>query len=91
MMTNSLCGCQTPLALLSRARKNGGKEIREVLGNWKFWIPTKTGQASQVAALFILRSLQPALSCLYTHCAYAASVHVQVTTHAPKCIMLLAE
>ena len=35
---------QTPLALLSRARKNGGKEIKQVLSDWKFWIPTKKGQ-----------------------------------------------
>ena len=35
---------QTPLALLDRVKKNGGKEIRSVMSNWKFWIPNKNGQ-----------------------------------------------
>lgn len=35
---------QTPLALLDRLKKNGGKEIRDVMNDWKFWIPTKKGQ-----------------------------------------------
>lgn len=40
-----LCA-QTPLSLLDRVKKNGGKEIRSVMSNWKFWIPGKNGQAS---------------------------------------------
>lgn len=37
---------QTPLALLDRVKKNGGKEIRNVMSDWKFWIPTKKGQVT---------------------------------------------
>ena len=35
---------QTPLALLDRVKRNGAKEIRSVMSDWKFWIPTKNGQ-----------------------------------------------
>ena len=42
---------QTPLALLDRVRKNGGKEIKNVLSDWKFWIPTKKGQVCFAAKL----------------------------------------
>lgn len=47
-----LCRLQTPLALLDRVKKNGGKEIRDVMSDWKFWIPTKKGQVTISSTLF---------------------------------------
>ena len=52
---------QTPLALLDRVRRNGAKEIRNVMGDWKFWIPTKKGQV-----LHVIHAIWAGLSVSYT-------------------------
>jgi hypothetical protein len=51
MSERGLTYLQTPLALLDRVRKNGGKEIRNVMSNWKFWIPTKKGQVTRLCVV----------------------------------------
>lgn len=52
MSERRLSYLQTPLALLDRVRKNGGKEIRNVMSDWKFWIPTKNGQVTSLCGVF---------------------------------------
>ncbi len=51
MSERGLSYLQTPLALLDRVRKNGGKEIRKVMSDWKFWIPTKKGQVTRLCVV----------------------------------------
>lgn len=63
---------KTPLALLSRVRKNGGKEIKQVLGNWKFWIPTKKGQSAQQGGAFIFKGTD----CVWQYYDPATAAHV---------------
>ncbi len=58
MSERGLSYLQTPLALLDRVRKNGGKEIRKVMSNWKFWIPTKKGQVPRLCVVVITHFVQ---------------------------------
>jgi len=37
---------QTPLSLLDRLRTKGFGVLKEVLSNWKPWIPPQNGQVS---------------------------------------------
>jgi len=63
---------KTPLALLDRVRKNGGKEIRKVMSNWKFWIPTKKGQSTQQGGAFIFKGE----TCVWQYFDPATAAHV---------------
>ena len=47
----TLFSIQTPLSLLRRLRENGLKVLKEVLSNWKPWIPP---QGKQVCSLLIV-------------------------------------
>jgi len=44
----TLFSIQTPLSLLRRLRENGLKVLKEVLANWKPWIPPKGKQSFQL-------------------------------------------
>ncbi len=55
---------QTPLALLDRVRKNGGKEIRNVMSDWKFWIPTKKGQVTRLCVVVNTHLYKNSCTCL---------------------------
>ncbi|DBB09529.1 TPA: hypothetical protein ACH3X3_008088 [Trebouxia sp. C0006] len=68
----ALQGVKTPLALLDRVRKNGGKEIRKVMSNWKFWIPTKKGQSTQQGGAFIFKGE----TCVWQYFDPATAAHV---------------
>ncbi|KAL0036032.1 hypothetical protein WJX77_011926 [Trebouxia sp. C0004] len=63
---------KTPLALLDRVRKNGGKEIRNVMSDWKFWIPTKKGQSTQQGGAFIFKGE----TCVWQYFDPATAAHV---------------
>lgn len=63
---------KTPLALLDRLKKNGGKEIRDVMNDWKFWIPTKKGQSTQQGGAFIFKGK----TCVWQYFDPATAAHV---------------
>lgn len=63
---------KTPLALLDRVKRNGAKEIRNVLGDWKFWIPTKKGQSTQQGGAFIFKGQ----NCVWQYIDPATAAHV---------------
>ncbi|KAJ1639805.1 AhpC/TSA antioxidant enzyme-domain-containing protein [Pavlovales sp. CCMP2436] len=48
----------TPFAILDRLKKDGGKDLFDVLQNWKPWLPPEQDQAFQQGGTFVFAGPQ---------------------------------